>query len=518
MVNQLPAEITKELVAALVGEGAKSVLEIGGGSALCGALAEACGASFHSILINPSEPDWFSELSRKLTGEAASYDVIVVTNLIECLPPDDAKLLLKFLLTRARAQVLLAIRQELSEIPPEYCHLSFLGFDYSALQKELEGVSWLLFSVFPRKKTPLNPADRAHEPFGARRRLKLAYVLPHRNLTGGIKALLAQMSALSRAGHRVSAYYRGAPGEGVLPAWGNLPTEQLYSQTLVPRGESYIKYIADADIIILGWMSQVPEFIGSRIPVALWEQGSEPLFGDYYGALVTSNAPLRMSLRQYYSAPVHLLAVSAIVQKVLKSVYGREALIFPAIIDTEFYHPVQRLQNDPPVILLVGYSFLSFKGFDWALEVLGRLAQTGERFRVCWAAPAEFEPPSGLPFELTKYIGLPQETLAQLYTKTDVLFSASRYEALSLPPLEAMSSGACVLMTDCGGCNMYARDGENCILIKQGDAKAAVTALRRLLSDMKLKQRITKNGRETALKFSSERIVKILEDSLYSIL
>jgi hypothetical protein len=515
---QFENEIMKRLVNIIAAENIGSVLAVCEGEFPYAKATECAvktanngNAVFDRVLIDDSSG----------LGKTGEYDWIILCDWFQRNSFDETAAILNSLIARVNRQLLFV-----TSCPPEgtlYHPAAFSGWDFSFEQCETPSGLYYLFSFFKPKEYDTLPIDFAAKQTGnhgivkPKKQLKLAYILPHHNLTGGMKALLSQMKALNAAGHTVTVYYQGEVSRA-FPQWSGFADGNVSGQVIIPPGKRILDYIKpETDLIMLGWFRQAVDFVDSPFPVALWEQGSEFMFGDL-GRLLTSAEPERKALHICYRLPVHLLAVSPILQTVLKGVYGRESQFFPNIIDTEFYHPAESKTNNPLVILMVGYSFLRFKGFGWAIEVLRQLTRECEvPFRVCWASQRDFTPPNDLPFELTKYIALPQESLAELYRKCDVFFSSSLYESFTLPPIEAMSSGTAVAAADCGGIHVYA-DDKNCLLIPQGDVKTAVQSLKNLLEDNDLRERFAKAGRETALRFTAERIVGVLEEKLYRIL
>jgi glycosyltransferase involved in cell wall biosynthesis len=94
--------------------------------------------------------------------------------------------------------------------------------------------------------------------------------------------------------------------------------------------------------------------------------------------------------------------------------------------------------------------------------------------------------------------------LAALYRECDIFVSATWREGLGLPPLEAMASGAAVVMTDSVGSRDYARHGENCLLVPPRNPPALAQATARLANDPKLAARLIANGLESAQAFDYE--------------
>jgi hypothetical protein len=514
---QFENEIMKRMVNIIVAEGVRNVLAVCEGEF---PYAEALECAVKTA--NNGNPA-FDRVTFADLDNIGEYDFIILCDWFQRNSFDETASILRALIAKAKRQLLFITTCTPAGTP--FHPAAFAGWDFSFEQCETASGLYYLFSFFSQTNYEPMGIDFAakqadnHKIVIPKRKLNLAYILPHQNLTGGMKALFAQMKALSAAGHTIIAYYQGRAGTNrAFPQWSGFADKDVSGQVIVPPGKQILDYIKpETDLIILGWYRQMAAFVNARVPVALWEQGFEQLFGDF-GRLLTSNDPERKALQYFYRLPIHLLAVSPILQKILHGVYGRQAQCFPNIIDTAFYHPAASKSNRPLVILMAGYHFLRFKGFGWAIEVLKQLTRECEvPFRVCWASPQDFTLPQNLPFELTKYIALPQDSLAELYRKCDVFFSPSLYESFALPPLEAFASGTAVAATDSGGIRTYA-NAENCLLIPQGNIKTAVQSLKTLLEDGGKRAELAQKGRETALRFSAENIVGVLEEGLYNIL
>ena len=94
---------------------------------------------------------------------------------------------------------------------------------------------WRRVSISPRGMRELD-AWRAITP-----RLRVLYLLPHHNLTGGMKMLVGQLSALRARGHAVIAVYRAPAGSPVLPPWA--AEVEVDAAVLVPPHETWAQVI-----------------------------------------------------------------------------------------------------------------------------------------------------------------------------------------------------------------------------------------------------------------------------------
>ena len=455
------------------------------------------------------------------------YDFIFIAHLFENIPPQNAFALLDRLQRKVDKQIFVITPEYPNDLENpgkkssvrQYHPIAFLGFDFSyVMHNSFEGDKWQIYSVFGKNKYPELPADNLPQHTEKTDKMRIAYVLPlGKNLTGGLKALLHQMRQMTRRGHIVKAYLRtDEENARVIPNWSELTDDDVAQQIIVPRHVSYSEVITDVDVIVLSWMELAAEFAHSEIPVVLWEQGYEVLYGDY-GRLLTSDSETLKKLRYIYRLPIHLVAVSDTIKRALKGKYNRHAELIPPCIDTEFYRPCEQKSNAMPTILLVGHPGLIFKGFAFALSVLESAWALGARFSVQWACQRK---PSGIStsFPIEYFEMASQEQLASLYRKADVFLSASLYESFPLPPIEAMASGTAVIATDSGGIRTYAEPGKNCLLAEQGDVDSCATALIFLLTQPEFRNALAAAGRETAMKYSAEKTAELWEKYLLRIL
>jgi glycosyltransferase involved in cell wall biosynthesis len=104
--------------------------------------------------------------------------------------------------------------------------------------------------------------------------------------------------------------------------------------------------------------------------------------------------------------------------------------------------------------------------------------------------------------------------LAKHYATCDLFVSASWRESFGLPPLEAMACGAPVVLTDSGGVREYARHQENCVMVPPRNPRALAGAMRRVLIDDELSDRLRRNGPPTAARFTWARAVDRFEHAI----
>ena len=111
---------------------------------------------------------------------------------------------------------------------------------------------------------------------------------------------------------------------------------------------------------------------------------------------------------------------------------------------------------------------------------------------------------------------VPDQTLAALYRLAAVFVFPSLYEGFGLPPLEAMASGAPVITSNVSSLPEVV--GDAALLIDPYDLEALADAMRRVLSDEKLRNGLRERGFVRARYFSWERSIGRVRDIYQEVL
>mmetsp|Transcript_6975 Transcript_6975/g.20372 ORF Transcript_6975/g.20372 Transcript_6975/m.20372 type:complete len:726 (+) Transcript_6975:386-2563(+) len=389
----------------------------------------------------------------------------------------------------------------------------------------------------------LQRAFRAYQQGGltATRKLRVAYMLPHHNITGGMKCLVEHIRLLRERGHTTIAVHRSDTATQAMPPW----SQQQADVDVVCRLHQRLADVYPAqqiDVCVVGIFHQVAELLmGVPAPVMYWEQGHEWVFGDDIRFQEAHNYRKQDQLfHMVMHLPCALVAVSEAVQAILKAEFGRASLIIPNGIDCHRFTPGARSNRQPSKtihctprglapparagersVLLVGNPALPLKAFPVALAALAAVNQVIP-IRVTWVCQVEPTaaqlpglPACGLTIDL--YISPPQNDLAALYRGHDVLLFTSRYEAWGMPVMEGMASGLAVVATRCLGVATFAHHAHNCLLADPGDVAGLAQGVLQVLGDETLRTRLALAARHTALRFTPEDIADRLEAVLYSL-
>ena len=481
------------------------------------------------VLIDAQDsPDFPNQLTLPwgcLTNDEVlpEFDCVFMPDQFDQLPVDSIHKILEKLLKSIK-KTALVITPLISEIGPvgnkkyfrPFHSTVFKDFDFSTITVTTIYGRVQIYSFFKQKFEPTRSERTIDSVNNKNSKLAIGYILPHKNLTGGMKCLLEQMRQLRRRGHEVYALIKGNPGDNAIPNWSDVDLDsELSGQFVIKTKEDLAHLSVKFDALMLGFFSQIPDYVGLNTPLVYWEQGYEALYGDY-GALLDSENQTLQQYRKIYGSKLNYLAVADVVADVLHSKYGIDAKLLYNGIDHEFYHPLAD-KKFSSTILLVGNPNLGFKNFPFALRVLNEVWARGGRFSVKWACQTKPNV-ANLLFPIDFHVMVPQNQLAELYRTSDLFLSTSVYESFPMPPMEAMASGTPVVATDCGGITTYGRNHQNMIIVDQEDVAACANAVLSLLQNESERNRLSQEGLKTAHEFSFTRSIDSLENYFYSVI
>jgi glycosyltransferase involved in cell wall biosynthesis len=93
----------------------------------------------------------------------------------------------------------------------------------------------------------------------------------------------------------------------------------------------------------------------------------------------------------------------------------------------------------------------------------------------------------------------------------DIFLNTNRIDNMPVSVVEACAMGLPVVATNVGGVPYLLRDGETALLVPSEDDAAMAAAVRRLLTQPELAQRLSENGRRLAEESSWTRVLPLWE-------
>ncbi|GHJ37950.1 glycosyltransferase family 4 protein [Streptomyces sp. TS71-3] len=175
--------------------------------------------------------------------------------------------------------------------------------------------------------------------------------------------------------------------------------------------------------------------------------------------------------------------------------------------DTDRFSPDPSVPRTPGRIVTTSSADVPLKGLVHLVEALAevRAAHPAAHLVVVGKRPEDGPVAAaverhGLAGAVSFVKGISDEELVDLIRGSQVACVPSLYEGFSLPAAEAMATGTPLVATTGGAIPEVAGpDGETCLAVPPGDAKALAAALGRLLADGELRARLGAAGRARVL-------------------
>lgn len=176
--------------------------------------------------------------------------------------------------------------------------------------------------------------------------------------------------------------------------------------------------------------------------------------------------------------------------------------LVPVGVDPELFRPMPHVQRQPGRLITTASADVALKGLSYLLEAMAKL-RTERDIRLTIIG----KPRPGHSMDLIESLGLlpyidfvsgvPDERIVELYAEAELAIVPSLYEGFSLPAIEAMSTGICLVATDGGALpEVTGTDGDTVLQCPAGNADALARTIARGLDDAPLRARVGANGRE----------------------
>lgn len=176
--------------------------------------------------------------------------------------------------------------------------------------------------------------------------------------------------------------------------------------------------------------------------------------------------------------------------------------LVPVGVDPDLFKPLPNVARQPGRLITTASADVALKGLSYLLEAMAKL-RTERDVRLTIIG----KPRPGHSMDLIESLGLlpyidfvsgvPDERIVELYAEAELAVVPSLYEGFSLPAIEAMSTGICLVATDGGALpEVTGIDGDTVLQCPAGNADALAAQLRRGLDDAELRRRVGLAGRE----------------------
>jgi glycosyltransferase involved in cell wall biosynthesis len=176
--------------------------------------------------------------------------------------------------------------------------------------------------------------------------------------------------------------------------------------------------------------------------------------------------------------------------------------LVPVGVDPELFRPMPEVQRQPGRLITTASADVALKGLSYLLEAMASL-RTQRDIRLTIIG----KPRPGHSMDLIESLGLmpyidfvsgvSDERIVELYAEAELAVVPSLYEGFSLPAIEAMSTGICLVATDGGALpEVTGHDGDTVLQCPAGNAPALAATIARGLDDAHLRTKVGLAGRE----------------------
>jgi GT2 family glycosyltransferase len=327
-------------------------------------------------------------------------------------------------------------------------------------------------------------------------RLRIVYITQDTGVGGGHRVVFEHLERLAERGHDVSLYTLGGR-----PDWYDLevPVESFR------KYEHLIDALTEVDALKVAtwWETAEPVWLSSvrrGIPVYFVQDIETSYYPEQPDVRNVVLASYRPEFRYLTTSPWNRDRLAEL---------GFSATIVAPGVDRDVYRPLADAASNSAAVLAVGRSH-HLKNLELTVEAWRGLPEPRPELWLFGIEPELAERYGARYFEKPS-----DERVNELLNEATLFVQSSRHEGFCLPLLEAMSAGTPTVCTDAHGNRGFCIDGENC-LMAESTPESVRSALKTLLSDAALRERVRAKGLETAAELDWRTRGEELERFFYS--
>ena len=309
----------------------------------------------------------------------------------------------------------------------------------------------------------------------------IAFVLPTTNISGGVNVILKHCSILRKTGINVFIINSDKVADNII----NQDGETEVVSNIISRVDAKIDMMVASLWATLEYVKNYPKVLTKAYLVQNFETDFMK-YGDFSRIVANST---------YSYDDVKYITISKWCQKWLEEDFGRKVSYVRNGLNLNQFLYKERKFSKKIKILVEGNSDDYYKN----VEKLDK-----EKYEI------HFLSYQGTPkkwYYVDKFMHrVPYDEVAKVYQDADILIKSSILESFSYPPLEMMATGGlCVVVPNDGNVE-YLQDGVNCLFYQRGNIEEAIQKIENITKDKKLREKLIKNGQETAKSRSWENI------------
>lgn len=357
--------------------------------------------------------------------------------------------------------------------------------------------------------------------------MKITFVLPHDNLSGGIRVVSIYAERLLNLGHQITVihyppwkpslkerlkqFIRGGEWRRPLPSKTSY-FDVLNVERIVLESDRLLREsdVPDADVIIATWW-ETAEWIAPLSP----SKGIKTYFVQHYE--VFDYLP-QERVEATYRLPFFQITIAQWLVDILQNRYQAKAIaLVPNGVDLDQFNSPARPKATRPTIGLI-YSTASWKGCDITIQAIAQARTQIPELRLIAFGLENPTLDLSLPDGTEYFLQPPQETLKDLYAQCDAWLVGSRSEGFGLPILEAMACRTPVIATSAGAAPELLAEGGG-ILLPEPNPDLMAKAIQYICAlDATQWQQFSTSAYKTACQYSWKEATQRFEAALYEAL
>lgn len=309
----------------------------------------------------------------------------------------------------------------------------------------------------------------------------IAFVLPTTNISGGVNVVLRHIAMLKEKKYDVFVINMDNNDTDIDTKWGKVYVIKKYKTKIAGQVDNAVASLWST----LYFIKKIPNVKNKLYLVQNFETDFAPA-GKY----------MRVEANSTYEdyTGVKYLTISKWCQDWLENRFEKEVKYAPNGIDLNQFQYKKRDFKGKIKILVEGNSEDYYKNVDESFKIVEKLDKN--KYEIHFLS-YKGEPKKW--YYVDKFMHkVPYAEVGRVYQDADILIKSSILESFSYPPLEMMATGGLVVVAPNGGNVEYIKDEENCLFYQQGNIDEAVEKIERLAKDKELRDKLIKNGLETA--------------------
>jgi glycosyltransferase involved in cell wall biosynthesis len=176
--------------------------------------------------------------------------------------------------------------------------------------------------------------------------------------------------------------------------------------------------------------------------------------------------------------------------------------LVPVGVDPDLFKPLPHVARQPGRLITTASADVALKGLSYLLEAMSTLRKDRDIRLTIIGKPRpghsmDLIDSLGLKPYIDFVSGVSDERIVELYAEAELAVVPSLYEGFSLPAIEAMSTGICLVATDGGALpEVTGTNNDTVLQCPAADAAALAATIARGLDSAELRARVGEAGRQ----------------------